>query len=137
MPPLLVLAEFRFSAEGEHQFAPHLERTLSEVRGIEGCLHADVWQQPGRRYLFHTVWTDRTGVDAWVENTFHRSVLMPGFREWCIEGWFSYWGLESDHNRARKCLACGRWTQAQPGWDGRLPDACRQCGQPLPSPDPA
>jgi quinol monooxygenase YgiN len=129
--PLLVLAEFVFSEEGEAQFLPHLERTLAETRATEGCLQAVVWSRPGRRYQFSTLWTDPAAVTRWVENEFHRSVLMPGFRKWCTEGCFGEYRLEKDHNRARKCASCGRWTQGLPGWDESRPETCARCGAKL------
>ncbi len=131
MTPLLVLAEFVFSEEGEAQFLPHLERTLAETRATEGCLQAVVWSRPGRRYQFSTLWTDAAAVKRWVDNEFHRSVLMPGFRKWCTEGCFGEYRLEQDHRRARKCAACGRWTQALPGWDEARPADCSRCGAKL------
>jgi len=128
MTPLLVLAEFVFTEEGEAAFRPHLERTLAEVRGVEGCLQAVVWTRPGRRYQFSTLWTGADAVTRWVENEFHRTVLMPGFRKWCVEGCFGEYTLAADHERARKCGACGRWTRTQPGWDESQPSACARCG---------
>jgi len=128
MTPLQVLAEFVFTEEGEKAFLPHLERTLAEVRGIDGCLQAQVWTRPGRRYQFSTLWTDADAVTRWVENEFHRTILMPGFRTWCTEGWFGEYTLATDHKRARRCGACGRWTQEVPGWDERRPAACAKCG---------
>jgi hypothetical protein len=70
-------------------------------------------------------------VRRWVENEFHRTVLMRGFRRWCSEGSFGDYRLEADPNRARKCLACGRWTRERPGWSEQVPAACRQCGREL------
>lgn len=128
MAPLLVFAEFVFSEPGEAEFLPHLERTLDEVRGIEGCLQAVLWTRPDRRYQFSTLWSDVEAVTRWVENEFHRAVLMPGFRKWCTEGCFGEYILEADHKRARKCGSCGRWTQTLPGWDESLPSACEKCG---------
>src|SRR3989304_5965660 len=131
MPPLLVFAEFGCTEEGDAEFRRHLDRTLREVRAVEGCEEAVVWERPSRRYLFGSVWSDRDAVRRWVANEFHRSVLMPGFRAWGNEGWFSYWDLTEDHNRARKCPACGRWTQAQPGWSEFVPRVCSRCGAAL------
>lgn len=133
-PPHLVLAEFVFSEEGEAAFLGHLERTLEETRATEGCLQAVVWSRPGRRYQFSTLWTDPDAVTRWVENAFHRTVLMPGFRTWCTEGCFGEYDLRSDHERARKCPGCGRWTQALPGWDERNPATCGKCGTGLEAP---
>ena len=129
--PLLVLAEFVFTEEGEAAFLPHLDRTLAEVRGIEGCLQAVLWTRPGRRYQFSTLWTDADGVTRWVENEFHKTVLMPGFRKWCTEGCFGEYTLATDHKRARRCESCGRWTQTLPGWDESQPSACEKCGAAL------
>lgn len=131
-PPLLVHAEFRCSETGDPELRKHLERTLAEVRGVAGCLYASVWERPDeRRYLFMTVFTDAAAVARWVDNEFHRTTLMPGFRRWCTEGWFGEFGLETDHDRARKCAACGRWTPGRPGWSERAPSSCRQCGAAL------
>lgn len=131
MTPLLVLAEFVFTEEGEAEFLRHRERTLEEVRGVEGCLQAVLWTRPERRYQFATWWTQASAVTRWVENEFHRSVLVPGFRSWCSEGCFGEYALERDHRRARRCPACGRWTQALPGWDEAGPGACGKCGAAL------
>lgn len=128
MAPLLVLAEFVFTEEGEAAFLPHLERTLAEVREIDGCLQAVLWTRPGRRYQFSTLWSELDAVTRWVENDFHRTVLMPGFRKWCTEGCFGEYTLAVDHKRARKCVGCGRWTQALPGWNESEPSDCEKCG---------
>jgi len=122
-----VLAEFVFTASGESEFLAHRARTLAEVRAIDGCLQAVLWSRPGRRYQFSTLWVDSSAVTRWVENEFHRSVLMPGFRSWCSEGWFGEYRLASDHRRARRCAACGSWTQAEPGWNEAVPASCRRC----------
>lgn len=127
MEPLLIVAEFVFSEEGESSFLGHLERTLAETRATEGCLQAVVWTRPGRRYLFSTLWIDAEAVERWVQNDFHRRVLMPGFRTWCTEGCFGEYRLATDHDRARRCDGCGRWTKARPGWDERRPETCRHC----------
>jgi len=127
--PLLVVAEFVFSEEGERAFLEHRDRTLDEARGVPGCLHAVLWRRPGRRYQFSTLWTDAAAVARWVENEFHRTVLMPGFREWCTEGCFGEYRLETVHPRARKCAACGRWTRALPGWNEGVPAACGKCSE--------
>lgn len=124
--PLLVVADFVFSESGEQAFALHRERTLREVRGVEGCLLAEIWHREGRSVRFWTLWASDDAVADWVANAFHRSVLMPGFREWCVEGSFGEYRLQRDHPRARRC-ACGRWTQALPGWSERAPERCRQC----------
>src|SRR5574338_477432 len=53
MTPLLVLAEFRCSEDGDAELRRHLERTLQEARAVEGCLQATVWERSvERRYLF-------------------------------------------------------------------------------------
>ena len=135
--PLLVLAEFVCSEAGDAEFRSHLERTLTEARSIDGCLHAVVWERPARRYQFSTLWTDRAAVVRWVENDFHRNVLMPGFRKWCTEGWFGEYRGELDHKRAIRCAKCGRWTQGQPGWSEADPSACRNCGAALREGSPA
>lgn len=128
-PPLLVTAEFRCSEAGDAELRAHLDRTLAEVRGVDGCLEATVWERPAeRRYLFTTVWRDGDAVGRWVANEFHRTTLMPGFRRWCTEGAFGEFALAADHDRARKCPACGRWTRGRPGWSEAEPSACRQCG---------
>lgn len=129
---LLVLAEFRCTEEGDTEMRRHLERTLSEARGVDGCLNATVWERPSeRRYLFTTMWSDGEAVGRWVDNEFHRTVLMPGFRRWCTEGSFSEFEVSADHDRARKCAACGRWSKARPGWSEREPASCRNCGAAL------
>jgi quinol monooxygenase YgiN len=127
-----VLAEFRCTEAGDAELRRQLDRTLAETRAVEGCLQATVWERPAeRRYLFTTHWSDREAVRRWVENEFHRTVLMPGFRRWCSEGSFGDYVLDADHDRARKCPACGRWTPGRPGWSEQVPAACRQCGQKL------
>ena len=129
MNPLLVLAEFGCSSDGEAELRQHFERTLAETRATPGCLQATVWERPAeRRFLFTTHWTDAAAVTRWVENDFHRTTLMPGFRRWCVEGAFSEFTPAADHDRARKCAACGRWTSARPGWSEQGPATCRQCG---------
>lgn len=134
MVPLLVLAEFVFTDGGEEEFLRHRDRTLAEIRGIDGCLQAVLWARPGRRYQFSTLWTDGQAVTRWVENEFHRTILMPGFRKWCTEGCFGEYRLETDHKRARKCASCGRWTQDVPGWDESRPGACQKCAAGLAPP---
>lgn len=68
MAPILVLAEFVFSDEGETAFLGYRDRTLDEARGIEGCIQAVLWTRPGRRYQFSTLWTDNEAATRWVEN---------------------------------------------------------------------
>jgi quinol monooxygenase YgiN len=127
--PLLVLAEFGCSESGEAELRSHMDRTLRETRGVDGCLQADVWERAAeRRFLFVTYWRDSAAVTRWVENEFHRVTLMPGFRKWCVEGSFSEFTGATEHDRARKCAACGRWTAAKPGWSEAGPSHCRQCG---------
>ncbi len=133
--PLLVVAEFVFSEAGESEFLPHMDRTLQEVRDTPGCLQAVVWRRMGRRYQFSTLWTEAQNVATWVENEFHRSVLMPGFRAWCTEGCFGEYRLETDHQRARRCPSCGRWSQALPGWNEQQPSRCGKCEAPLDLPE--
>lgn len=128
MKPLLVLAEFVFTEDGEAAFLSHRERTLAEVRGSEGCLHAVLWTRPARRYAFSTLWSDADAVTRWVENEFHRTVLVPGFRTWCTEGCFGEYTLATDHERARRCERCGRWTRTLPGWGEGQPSVCEKCG---------
>jgi hypothetical protein len=94
-----------------------------------------LWERPAeRRYLFTTYWTDSDAVKRWVANDFHRTTLMPGFRRWCVEGAFSEFALATDHDRARKCASCGRWTPGRPGWGEREPSKCRHCGASLARP---
>lgn len=126
--PLLVVAEFVFSEDGEREFLVHRDRTLDEARGVDGCIQVLLWSRPGRRYLFSTLWDDALALKRWVDNAFHRQVLMPGFRKWCTEGSFGEYLLAADHDRARKCGSCGRWTGDQPGWDESVPSACSKCG---------
>lgn len=134
MPPVLVVAEFVFTEVGEAAFLPYRERTLDEVRRTPGCLQAVLWTRPGRRYLFSTLWAEASAVGGWVDNEFHATVLMPGFRKWCSEGCFGEYLLQGDHERARRCSDCGRWTRALPGWDEQRPDGCRSCGATLERP---
>ena len=132
MSPLFVLAEFRCSEDGHALLREQIQRTLDEARAVPGCLQATVWERPAeRRYLFTTMWSDGDALSRWVENEFHRTVLMPGFRRWCTEGSFSEFTVATDHDRARKCAACGRWTRARPGWSEQEPTTCRQCGREL------
>jgi hypothetical protein len=135
--PLLVLAEFVCSPDGDPIFRSHLERTMIEVRAIDGCLNAVLWERPERRYQFSTLWRDGEAVTRWVENEFHRTVLMPGFRTWCTEGWFGDFTLDVDHKRARRCPSCGKWSQGQPGWAEIPPEKCRACGGSLDAPPDA
>ena len=138
MTPLLVLTEFGCSETGDAELRKHLERTLAEARAVEGCLEATVWERPAeRRYLFTTYWTDSEAVRRWVANEFHKTTLMPAFRRWCVEGSFSEFTLSVDHDRARKCASCGRWTAGRPGWSEREPSKCRQCGSALASNAPS
>lgn len=132
MPPILTTVEFGFKdQESEEEFLKLTDRAEREVRDIQGCLDYRLYHRDGRCYLFFVVWEDAAAIDRWVSNEFHQKELMPSFRKWCNEGWFGYWGLGSDRNRAKKCLSCGRWTQEMPGWDQNVPSKCRQCGLPL------
>jgi len=126
-PPRLVVAEFVFHAEGELEFRRHLQRTLDEARATEGCLQVVLWERPGRRYQFSSLWTDAAALRRWVQNDFHRQVLFPGFRKWCTEGCFGEYLLDADHDRARKCPSCGRWTKERPGWYEARPSGCAHC----------
>ena len=129
MTPLLVLAEFGCSEDGERELRAQLERTLAAARAIDGCLEATVWERPAeRRFLFTTYWRDGEALARWVDDPFHRGTLYPGFRRWCVEGGFSEFTLSTDHDRARKCSSCGRWTKARPGWSEAVPASCRACG---------
>jgi hypothetical protein len=132
--PLLVLAEFVCSIDGDVDFRAHLDRTMTEVRAIDGCLHAALWQRPERRYQFSTIWRDRAAVRRWVDDEFHRTTLMPGFRRWCTEGWFGDFVLDADHARARRCPSCDRWSRGEPGWREVEPATCGKCGARLPDP---
>lgn len=132
--PLLVLAEFVFTPEGEAEFLPLCERTLMETRATPGCLQAVVWTRPGRRYQFSTLFEDAAAVKRWVDNEFHRGVLMPGFRRWCTEGCFGDYALAADHARARRCAECGRWTKGLPGWDEQTLATCAKCDAALAPP---
>ena len=129
MNQLLVVAEFVFSEEGERAFQEHLDRTLAELRAIDGCLHAGVWNRPGRRQHFSTLWTDATAVKCWVENEFHQSVLMPGFRKWCTEGWFGEYWLESDHKRARSARVAGAGRRVSRAGTSRCPPLAGTAGR--------
>jgi hypothetical protein len=131
MEPFVVVAEFACTEDGWRELERHLDRTLREVRATPGCLHAASWTAPGRRIHFLTYWDDPGAVARWVDNAFHREVLMPGFRRWCREGWFGDLRLVRDHDRARRCPACGRWSRARPGFDGRGPTVCRHCSATL------
>lgn len=133
MEPLLVLVEFGFTEEGEKEFLMHLDRALDEVRSIDGCLEAIVYKRPERMYIFYTLWRDQEAIDRWVQNEFHRNVLMTGFTRWANEGWFGYWNLKADRKRVRKCPSCGRWSQAQPGWTEMNLTTCARCGTPFES----
>lgn len=111
----------------------HLDRALDEVRSIDGCLVAIIYKRPERMYLFYTHWRDQEAIDRWVQNEFHRNVLMTGFTRWANEGWFGYWNLKADRKRVRKCPSCGRWSQAQPGWTEMTLTTCARCGTPFES----
>lgn len=129
--PFLTTVEIGFTEAGEEAFQGVLARMEQELKSVPGCLEYRLYQRPERVYLFFVVWEDRAAVQGWIENEFHRTVLMPGFRQWCNLGWFGYWDMAQDNNRAKKCLQCSRWTQAQPGWKGDVPQVCRQCNAAL------
>lgn len=129
--PQLVLVEMAFTEEGAAAIESLLPRMESELRSLPGLLTTRVFKQEGGRYLFYTVWQDRASVQAWVDNAFHREVLMANFRAWAIEATFTYWTLTEDHPRVRKCPACKRWTSASPGWEMAEPATCSRCGAPL------
>jgi len=131
--PLLVLVEFGFTEDGEKAFLAHLDRLLEEIRSIDGCLEAIVYQRPERIYFFSTLWRDQEAIDRWVQNEFHRTVLMPNFTKWANEAWFSYWNLQADRPRVRRCPSCGRWSRAQPGWMEANPARCTRCGARFPA----
>lgn len=131
MNPILVLAEFVFTEDGEAEFLPYLDRTLKEIRDTDGCLQAVVWNRPGRRYQFSTLWSYEDAVEGWVMNEFHTTILMPSFRKWCVEGCFGEYVLSMDHERARKCASCGRWTKDAPGWNESHPNRCARCAEQL------
>jgi quinol monooxygenase YgiN len=131
--PFLALVEMAFSEEGEAAFVEVLPQMESEIQAIPGCLEYRKYRGPGGEYLFFSVWDGQEALDRWVANEFHRQVLMPGFRKWCTLGWFGFWDARRDDNRARKCMACGRWTQTQPGWDAKQPTECSRCGAPFPA----
>ncbi|MBI2886375.1 MAG: antibiotic biosynthesis monooxygenase [Chloroflexi bacterium] len=130
--PVLTTVDIRFASwEGEQAFLDIYQQFEGEVKRIPGCLDYRVYRGPDRLYLFFVVWEDRTAVQRWVDNEFHRTVLMASYRRWCKEGWFGYWDPAEDHSRTRKCMECGRWTQAQPGWSMAGPASCRNCGHRL------
>jgi quinol monooxygenase YgiN/ribosomal protein S27AE len=133
MEPQLVLVEFGFTEDGEKEFLAQLDRILDEVRSIDGCLEAIVYKRPERLYLFYTLWRDQAAIDRWVQNEYHRTVLMANFTKWANEGWFGYWHLGADRKRVRKCPSCGRWAQAQPGWKELSLSQCPRCGASFPS----
>lgn len=127
---VLTTVDIRFASwEGEQSFLDVFQQLEREIKGIAGCLEYRVYRGPDRLYLFFVVWQDREAVQRWVENEFHQTVLMKNFRKWCKEGWFGYWNPAGDRLRARRCMHCGRWTQAQPGWSMEEPARCRQCGE--------
>jgi heme-degrading monooxygenase HmoA len=132
--PLLILVELGFRDDAaEQEFKTVLPRMESELAGIVGCLERRTFIGAGRRYLFFTVWQDEAALERWVNNEFHRTILMPGFRRWCDEAWFGYWSMLKDNDRVRRCPACGRWTPEQPGWSSKGPAKCGRCGAELSS----
>lgn len=135
--PLLTTIDIRFASwEGEQSFLDVYQQLEREVEGIPGCLDYRVYRGPDRLYLFFAVWEDQAAVQRWIENDFHQKVLMANYRKWTKEGWFGFWDPGEDHPRSRKCLECGRWTQAQLGWSMAEPQVCSQCGQPVTPHDP-
>ncbi len=133
MEPLLVLVEFGFTEEGEKEFLTHLDRLLEEIRSVDGCLDVIAYQRPERMYCFYTLWSDQAAIDRWVQNEFHRTILMPNFTKWSNEAWFGYWTLRTDRPRVRRCPSCGRWLRGQPGWMEARPAQCTRCGANLPA----
>lgn len=132
MEPLLTLVEIGFRDETTEQaFHEVLPQMRAELAGIPGCLENRIYQRPDRRYLFFTVWESREAIQRWVDNEFHRTVLMTNFTRWADEGWFSYWSSLEAHSRSRRCPQCHRWTQGAPGWSSRVPDQCARCGASL------
>ncbi|HLC29328.1 MAG TPA: antibiotic biosynthesis monooxygenase family protein, partial [Dehalococcoidia bacterium] len=128
--PLLTTVDIRFASwEAEQAFLDVYQQMEQEVKGVSGCLDYRVYRGPDRLYLFFVVWEDREAVQRWVHNEFHQTTLMANFRKWCKEGWFGYWDSSEDRPRARKCMQCGRWTQAEPGWGMAGPSRCRNCGE--------
>mgnify|MGYP005856657963 CR=1 FL=1 len=125
--PLLALAEFVFSEEGERAFQETQKRMEEELASIPGFLGYRPLALGDRRYLLLSLWEGEEALDRWVQNPFHRSVLMANFREWCLESWFAYG--DTARPRVRRCRACGRWTRAEPGWDPHKPDRCVHCGR--------
>ena len=133
MEPILLLVEMAYTDDGERSLQEVLPQLEAEMRSIPGMLEYRLYQaaESERRYLCYTVWEDREAIQRWVDNTFHRTVLMPAFRKWAVEGAFDYWTLQQDNPRSRKCPSCGRWTREQPGWDATVPATCVHCGAPL------
>jgi quinol monooxygenase YgiN len=127
-----MLVEIGFhNVEAEQAFLEVLPRMQVELSAIPGCLESRHYIRPPRRYLFFTVWSDQEAIQRWVDNEFHRTVLMVNFTRWADEGWFSYWRSLKDHDRSRRCATCGRWSQARPGWSTEEPSHCRRCGAAL------
>ena len=128
--PLLVLAEFGCSETGDAELRAQLERTLAETRAVEAASRRPSGSAPPSaatcsRPTGPTARPSRAG--SRTSSTVRRSCR--GFRRWCIEGGFSEFTLAADHDRARKCASCGRWTQGRPGWSEHAPSACRQCSE--------
>jgi quinol monooxygenase YgiN len=126
--PFLMLVEMVFHADGAAAFAAHLPRMREEMQRIPGCLRLAIASEPEGRYTFTSLWEDDAALQRWVDNAFHREVLMANFRHWAIEAWFSRWELADDAPRSRRCPRCERWTRAQPGVSGTEPARCRYCG---------
>lgn len=126
--PFLLLVEMVFHPDGEAAFAQHLPRMLAELRGTAGCLSAAAAHEPGGRHTFTTIWADDVALQRWVDHPFHQSVLMPSFRHWATEAWFSRWELADDRPRVRRCRQCSRWTRGRPGWAKTALARCAHCG---------
>ncbi len=132
MAVVLTTVEMTFrTAEAEAEFQKVFPQMEQELGSIPGMLESRTYRRGPGTYLFFNVWESAEAIQRWVDNEFHRTVLMPSFRQWCSLGWFGYWDEREDHPRSKKCMACGRWTRAHPGWDAGVPDTCRNCGAKL------
>jgi len=80
--PVMTLAEFGFTGDGEAAFLEVLPQMEREVRSVDGCREYRLWRGPAGEYVFFVVWDDQAAVDRWVQNEFHRTTLMPAFRRW-------------------------------------------------------
>ena len=122
---LVAIVELVFSDEGKDAFELVHEQMRQELGTVPGFLDYRQILLSGNRYLLLSFWEGKGPLDRWVENAFHRSVLMANFRNWCVEGWFSYG--EHAGPRAKRCSNCGRWTRGEPGWDPSKPSSCFHC----------